>query len=357
MAGRADMSASMPTWQSQPLQRALSALAQGKLGHATLITGPEHLGQAVLARALAQRLLCSVADGAAPACGACRACMQTCELAQRPSCSNAKGNEPACGQCRGCVDARASRHADLRIVTLEINEKTEKLRGEITIEQIRNLSEWLALTSQQGGAQVVIIEAADLLSRNAANALLKTLEEPSPGRYVFLATSRPQRLPATIRSRCQNIALRLPERAAALDWLIAHGHDREQAALALTAARGNPGVADRWLGDGTLATRKAVHSELTAVAQGSMGALALAERWAKDEPLPLRLALAADFAALLSARLATGEALPTPAPDRQRLALWFDQTNACRELLSTTVRSDLALVPLLVAWRAVFAQG
>src|SRR3546814_6951318 len=73
---------------------------------------------------------------------------------QRPQCTNAKASEPPCGQCRACVDARASRHPALRIVTLEINEKTDKLRSEITVEQIRKLSEWLALTSQRGGAPV-----------------------------------------------------------------------------------------------------------------------------------------------------------------------------------------------------------
>lgn len=347
----------LPVWQAQPLQRALSALAEGQLGHATLITGPEQLGQSVLARALAQRLLCTSAQGDAPACGTCRACLRTCVSEQRPSCSNAKADEPACGQCRACVDARASRHPDLRIVSLEINEKTDKLRTEIAVEQIRKLSEWLALTSQQGGAQVVIIETADLLNRNAANALLKTLEEPAPGRYLFLATARPQRLPATIRSRCQHIAMRLPDHAAALDWLLAQGHSSERAAAALAAARGNPGVADHWLRDGTMETRKAVHSELLRIAKGAMGPLELAALWAKDEQLPLRLVLAADFAALLSARLATGDAIAMPEADPQRLGQWFAQANACRELLSTTVRSDLALVPLLIAWREVFAQG
>lgn len=351
------MSAMLPSWQSQPLQRALGALGEGQLGHAILITGPEHLGQAALARALAQRLLCTVAQGDAPACGACRACAQTDNNDQRPQCTNAKASEPACGQCRACVDARASRHPDLRIVTLEINEKTEKLRNEITVEQIRILSQWLALTSQHGGAQVVIIEAADLLNRYAANALLKTLEEPAPGRYLLLPTARPQYLPATIRSRCQQITLRLPDSAAALDWLIAQGHARDSAATALAAARGNPGIADRWLRDGTLETRKDVHSVLLRIAKGTLGPLELAALWAKDEQLPLRLELAADFAALLSARLATGERVSMPAPNQHRLGRWFDQANASRELLSSTVRSDLALVPLLIAWREVFAAG
>src|SRR3990167_3103753 len=111
-----------PPRQSQPLQRALSALAEGQLGHALLITGAERSGQYELARTLAKRLLCTTVQGASR----------------------------ACGQCRGCQQAEAGSHADLRILTLELNDKTDKLRTEITVEQVRQLSEWLVFTPQQG---------------------------------------------------------------------------------------------------------------------------------------------------------------------------------------------------------------
>lgn len=293
--------------------------------------------------------------GAAPACGECRACTQTREIDQRPHCTVAKANEPACGQCRGCIQAHISRHPDLRVVSLEFNEKTDKLRGEIAVEQVRQLSEWLSLSSQQGGAQVVIVTPADLLNRNAANALLKTLEEPSPGRYLLLVTARPHRLPATIRSRCQQIALRLAERADALAWLQAQGHREPEAATALDAARGNPGLAAAWLRDGTLALRQEIIEALTRIATAQLNPFELANQWQADEALAQRLAIAADFAATLSAQIATGNAPAKLArADSHRLSAWFDQANQTRELLSTTVRSDLPLIGVLVGWRDVF---
>lgn len=314
-------------WQAQPLQRALNALAEGQLGHALLITGAERSGQYELARAIAQRLLCTTAQGAVR----------------------------ACGQCRGCQQAEAGSHADLRILTLELNDKTDKLRTEIAVEQVRQLSDWLVLTSQQGGAQVAIIDPADLLNRNAANALLKTLEEPAPNRYLLLVTARPHRLPATIRSRCQQIALRLPERTDAMAWLQAQGHREPEAATALDAARGNPGLAAAWLRDGTLTLRKDVSDALTRIADRQLNPFELATQWQADEALAQRLAIAADFAATLSAQIATGNAPAKLAnADTHRLSAWFDQANQTRELLSTTVRSDLPLIGVLVGWRDVF---
>ena len=87
-----------------------------------------------------------------------------------------------------------------------------RLRTEIVIEQIRQLSEQLSLTPQYGGAQVVIIDPADAVNHAACNALLKTLEEPVPGRFLWLVSANPARLPATIRSRCQRLEFRLPPR-------------------------------------------------------------------------------------------------------------------------------------------------
>jgi len=347
-----------PPWQAQPLQRALAALAAGQLGHALLLTGPEQLGQDALARALAQRLLCTTAQGAAPACGECRACTQTRVIDQRPHCTVAKADAPACGQCRGCIQALVSRHPDLRVVGLEFNDKTDKLRSEIAVEQVRQLSEWVALSAQQGGAQVVIVSPADLLNRNAANALLKTLEEPSPGRYLLLVSARPHRLPATIRSRCQQLALRLPERGDAMAWLQAQGHREAEAATALDAARGNPGLAAAWLRDGTLALRKEVIDALTRIVTAQINPFELANQWQAETNLAQRLAIAADFAASLSAQIATGQAEAKLAhADNHRLSAWFDQANQTRELLSTTVRSDLPLIGLLAGWRDVFGGG
>src|SRR5690606_39287788 len=100
------------------------------------------------------------------------------------------------------------------------------------------------------------------MSDAAANALLKTLEEPVPGRYLWLLSANPARLPATIRSRCQRLEFRLPPADEAAAWLRARGHADGVATEALAAARGHPGLADAWLRDGGMSLRREVAADL-----------------------------------------------------------------------------------------------
>src|SRR5690606_17174820 len=120
----------------------------------------------------------------------------------------------------------------------------------------------------------------------AANALLKTLEEPVPGRYLWLLSANPARLPAPIRSRCQRLELRLPPADEALAWLRAQGHAEAAATEALAAARGHPGLANAWLGDGGLALRREVAAGLARVAAGTDSPLELAKAWTADGLAP-----------------------------------------------------------------------
>src|SRR5262249_53232186 len=90
---------------------------------------------------------------------------------------------------------------------------------QIRIEQVRDLAQELALTSHQGGYKVGILSPADVLNRFAANALLKTLEEPPRRTLLILVATQPSRLPATILSRCQRIRIPAPGRAHAVSWL------------------------------------------------------------------------------------------------------------------------------------------
>src|SRR5690606_10254029 len=136
----------------------------------------------------------------------------------------------------------------------------------ISVDQVRELSERLSTTPQYGNAKVAIIDPADDMNDAAANALLKTLEEPVPGRYVWLLSANPARLPATIRSRCQRLEFRVPPHDEAVAWLQARGHPPQAAAEALAAARGHPGLADAWLRDGRLALRSDVGAALAQVA-------------------------------------------------------------------------------------------
>ena len=315
--------APLAPWQARVYDHLVSVHAAGRLGHGVLFAGPAGIGKRAVVLRLAQRVLCRKppADG-----------------------------QP-CGACRSCELFVAGTHPDFALVSFILNKEETKLRSEIVIDQVRALSERLALTPQFDGAQVAVIEPADAVNHAASNALLKTLEEPQPGRYLWLVSAHPARLSATIRSRCQRVEFRLPAHDEALAWLATQGHPAAQAAEALEAARGHPGLAHEWLrGDG-LALRRQVAADLDKLERGAAGVLATAQSWVADEHAELRLRHAADLALARASRLTD--------PGRTRsLAAWFDAANRTRDLLRTTVRADLAVTELLLAWRGdAPAQG
>ena len=309
-------------WQQRAYAHAAAALDSGRMGHALLLCGPAQLGKHAVAERLAQRLLCEARGG---------------------------DGEP-CGQCRGCRLFAAGSHPDFDIVSFVLNKEGTRLRTEVVIEQVRALSEKLTLTPQYGGAQIAIVDPADAVNYAAFNALLKTLEEPQPGRYLWLVTAEPTRLPATIRSRCQRLEFPLPPRAEAVAWLRTQGHADAVAGEALDAARGHPGLADAWLRDGGLQLRRDVVADLAKLARGDAAPSETAQRWVADERAPLRLRFAAEHA------LDSAGGLTDPARTR-RLALWFDVANRARALLRTTVRADLSVAELLLAWQAAMGDG
>lgn len=310
-------SSAFSPWQQRAYDHAVAALDAGRLGHGLLICGPSGLGK----RAVAERLALHVLSG-----GDAKVAVRTQQL------------------------MAAGTHPDLQIVSFIPNKEGTKLRTEIVIDQVRDLSRKLSLTPQYGVAQVAILDPADAINRSAYNALLKTLEEPAPGRYLWLISSQPARLPATIRSRCQRLEFRLPPRAESLAWLQAQGHVAAAAEEALDAARGHPGQADEWLrGDG-LALRRKVMADLEALVRGKAGVVETAQRWAGDELADERLRHAADLV------LAQASGLTEPAR-LNKLAAWFDLANRTRDLLRTTVRADLAIAELLLAWTRQTSEG
>ena len=328
------MTSGFAPWQQRAYAQAVEALAAGRLAHGLLFSGPAGLGQREVAEKLAQRVLCLSPRGD-EACGSCRGCA----LYQSRSQSDPVELRPD-----GSLALPHGRpgHPDALFVGFAMNEKTGKPRQELSIEQIRTLSTQLALTPQYGEARVALIDPADALNTAASNALLKTLEEPQPGRYLWLIAADPSRLPATIRSRCQKLEFRLPPREEALAWLRAQTKS-ESAAEALDAARGHPGLAAQWLADGSLDLRRTVVDDLRALSQGRASATATAQRWCADDSLALRLRFAADLALEAAGRLTD------PARTR-RLAKWFAAANRSRELLRTTVRGDLMVAELLLDW-------
>jgi DNA polymerase-3 subunit delta' len=296
------------------------------------------LGKRLLAEHLAQRVLCLAPHADGEACGSCKSCTLFASRSQYEPLETRPDGSPS-------HPWGHSAHPDLSFVGYEINAKTGKPRAELVIEQIRAVSEKLTLTPQLGGAQVVIVDPADAINYSAFNALLKTLEEPQPGRYLWLLSSSPPRLPATIRSRCQRLELRLPPRDEALQWLAARGHRGELAREALDAARGHPGLADAWAAGDGLALRRAVAQDLQALQRGQAAPGELAQRWVADGRADERLAHVAE--------LALQEAANLTDPARTRtLAARFDVANRTRSLLRSTVRADLAVTEALLQWCA-----
>ena len=232
-----------------------------------------------------------------------------------------------------------------------------KPRTEIIVDQMRALSQRLALSSQFGGLQIALIDPADRMNTAAANALLKTLEEPSQNRFLILVTDRPSALPPTIRSRCQRILFRLPDPSQSLEWLKLRGYAPDIAGPALGAAQGHPGLALDWLEHGGLQMRREVQADMNAVAANKMSPIELAQRWLADDQRDLRLKFAADLSLEVAAKILGVPKLVTSGltapPDFMKLSQWYDELNRVRSQLDSPIRSDLLLAGLLREWRSM----
>lgn len=236
-------------WQQQTWQYLNKQLAENRLPHGLLVSGAEGVGKERLVKSVAARLLC-----------------------------NNPGVD-ACGQCKSCQLMEKGNHPDLFWMTLEINPKTDKYYTVIRVEQVRELGEFAAKSSQMGGWRIVVIAPADLLNVNAANALLKTLEEPGDRTLIMLLTSQPQSLLPTIRSRCQQLVLEIPGQAEALEWLKLEIRDEAKARLLLSLANGAPLAAQAMQSAQWFAERKPLLRDLKALLDKQQTALAVAKSW------------------------------------------------------------------------------
>jgi DNA polymerase-3 subunit delta' len=289
------------------------------LPHALLLAGPAGLGKRDFLQRFVRGLLCA-----------------------RPR------DGEACGQCRTCLLLDAGTHPDYMTVSYGLR-KDGVQRKEIVVDQVRELSARLAMASQFGGWQVVVIDPADAMNAAAANALLKTLEEPSPQTLLLLVADAPWRLPQTIRSRCQRIEFQLPSPAEAMDWLAAQGVADPTAAL--EAAGGTPGLARAWAEQGALARRQTVRKDLAALAAGRAEPVEVARRWLDAEPEQC-LWFAAQAAVDEARARAGGGSAPLGSQfDAEALSDWFAAANRTRDALRGPLRGDLLLLELLAGWR------
>jgi len=263
-------------WHASLWQRLEAYLRQGRIPQGLLISGPRGVGKGELARYFAARMLC--------------------------------GHGKACGICPACRLLAAGSHPDLIVVAPEAD-------GPLTVEQIRELIEMLALTPQYDRGRVVILEAADRMNAAAANSFLKTLEEPVPGTVILLLCQLPSRLPATILSRCQHLKLPVPPAPEAIAWLVAQGVEAQQAELALALNGGAPLLARSWLDSDAPAKRQRFLATWDELLGRQRDPLVLALAW-QEEPLESVVnwsqALVADLV-----RLKQGDTVRLLNPDRR----------------------------------------
>jgi len=240
-------------WHAGQWQRIAAARHAGRLPHALLLAGPHGLGKGAFGRRLSAALVCAQPTQSGDACGACTACRQVL----------------------------AGSHPDQHRV---VPEEPGKM---IKIDAIRALTSKSVLAAQEGGYRVFVIDPAEQMNRAAANALLKTLEEPASRSILILVSSHPDRLPATIRSRCQQVKFAIPDTQQVRAWLAGRAVTGELDEL-LAISGGAPLRALQAAEEGWLDAAQRLAAELMALKQRKTNPLQIVEEWEKR---PLNLVL------------------------------------------------------------------
>ena len=218
--------------QDHLIARLQPALEQRRESHAYLLTGPPHVGKLTLGLEIAQAVNC-LAFSKAPLPG------------------GPTGGAP-CGECAQCQRIADRLHADVRVVDLEFTRAVSGRENAtaISIDAIRELERSVNLNPFEGSRSVVIIDGASTMTVDAANALLKTLEEPPPGVLFLLLTDEEESLLSTIRSRCQTLQLLPMSRQQMMDhFAVNHGIAKEEADRLYRLSRGCLGWALRALAE------------------------------------------------------------------------------------------------------------
>ncbi|GAA0476727.1 MULTISPECIES: DNA polymerase III subunit delta' [Tatumella] len=196
-------------WLNSTYKNIISQHQAGRGHHALLIQALPGMGDSALVWGVSRWLMCSQPAGV-----------------------------KSCGQCHGCQLMTAHNHPDWYSLT------AEKGKSSLGVDAIRQVTDKLYHFAQQGGAKVIYIPYAEQLTEAAANALLKTLEEPPADCWFFLCSRQPSALPATLRSRCMTLTLPVPAEQHSLQWLAAQtSQPQDNLLTALRLAGGAPAAA------------------------------------------------------------------------------------------------------------------
>jgi len=301
------MDANLP-WLTSVKQSLSDAVHHDRLGHAVLIQIDPGLGGEWLATWLAARLYCT-AETVKP-----------------------------CGQCLDCRRVVTGEQPDmLRLSPIDESK-------EIRIDQVREMDAELALTSHGGGRKVVIITPAEKLNRNAANALLKTLEEPAGSSLLVLVTGEPSRLPATVLSRCTPVGVPTPPTEALEAWLRTQGNRNKDWRAVLGVIGPRPLVALQVEAEAIVNLQRETIRALDQVLAGNLDPVETAESWGKER-FTLRIMSIENWLVSRIREWASGQKMA----NTEALFAALDDAREARQLAETPVNKPLAIERLL--WR------
>ncbi|MNF42052.1 DNA polymerase III subunit delta' [compost metagenome] len=321
-------------WQAQLWQQ---LAGRQQHAHAYLLHGPQGIGK----RALAERLMALL-------------------LCQHPQ------QLQACGQCKSCMLLTAGSHPDNYVLEPEEADKA------IKVDQVRDLVNFVVQTAQLGGRKVVLVEPAEAMNLNAANALLKSLEEPSGNTVLLLVSHQPSRLLPTIKSRCVQQACPLPGQAQSLQWLAAAlpECDEQERLELLTLAAGSPLAAISLQAQGVREQRAAVVEGVKKLLKQQASPSQLAESW-NAIPLLLLFDWFCDWSNLVLRYQLTEDEEGLGLNDMRKVVQYLAQKSAQDKVLSlqdwilvqrqkvlakANLNRALLLEALLVSWSALVTQ-
>lgn len=303
-------------WHRELLAELMQQSADQRLPHALVLSGPAGIGKQRLARSFLEALLCQQPQGGL-----------------------------ACGRCHSCHLVAAGSHPDMAVLVPDEDKKSKVIK----IDQVRELVEFFSRTAQYGGRRVALLWPAESMNRNAQNALLKTLEEPGSGAFLLLLCNQPSRLLPTVRSRCQQRQLGVPDQSVAQAWLAEQTGNEGQATALLAAAGGAPLKAleleqAEWFGQ-----RDVLLGQFVAVLEGRTPVSIAAQTLLKHEPLPLLEALHGWLAAALRGQQADDKLAPVMNRLRQRLSdrrllQLAAEVQRARQLLQSSANPNPALL-------------
>ena len=232
-------------WQTENWNKLQQANQAGRMTHAVLFTGPVGIGLEHFSKCLAAGLLCE----------------------------NSAGEAYACGDCRSCHLIKGESHPDLFII------EPEEPGKQIKVDEIRKLIDSIHLKSQYGGYKIAVISPADAMNRSSANSLLKTLEEPPEHSLLILLSHRPNLLPITIRSRCQQISFNPAYDETTVRWVNENLQPGEDAEDLLKMTGGAPLAIEDMLESNVLEYQQNILDDLFALKGMQEDPIKVAEKW------------------------------------------------------------------------------